>query len=308
MLPNLVERRGRSFFRDRRTIGFWWWEVESFPPTLAAAAHLVDEIWVGSGHVARAVGERVEKPVHVFPVPIVKPDVEPLGRAALGLPDDTFVFLFAFNFLSVFERKNPLGLLEAFSRAFAPGEGPTLVLKSTNSRFHPRELARLRDAVAARPDVLLLDGSLEPSRYHALIAAADAYVSLHRAEGLGLTIAEAMTLGKPAIATRYSGNLDFMTDENSYLVPYELEPIPSGVGPYPQGTLWAEPDLDAAAAQMRVVVEQPADARARAERAVLDLASAHGIPAAVEFVRERIAAPVPSTSFRKTRSGGLSTS
>jgi glycosyltransferase involved in cell wall biosynthesis len=292
-LPSLVERVGQSFFRDRRTVGFWWWEVESFPPTLAAAEHLVDEIWVGSRHVAGAVRERVEKPVHVFPVPIVRPAVDPVNRSTLGVPQDSFVFLFTFNFLSVFERKNPLGLIEAFGRAFAPGEGPVLVLKSINSRFFPRERARLRAAVAARPDIVLLDGAVEESRYRALVVAADAYVSLHRAEGLGLTIAEAMALGKPAIATAYSGNLEFMTDENSYLVPFELTPIPPGMGPYPPGTPWAEPNLEAAAAYMRAVVEQPKEASAKAERAVRDLESADGITRAADFVRERLAASAP---------------
>src|SRR3954447_20612787 len=69
VLPSLVQRYGRAFFRDGRTIGFWWWEVERFPPILAAAAHIVDEIWVGSSYVARGVRDAAAKPVHVFPVP-----------------------------------------------------------------------------------------------------------------------------------------------------------------------------------------------------------------------------------------------
>jgi glycosyltransferase involved in cell wall biosynthesis len=292
VLPALVERYGRSAFRDRRTIGFWWWEVESFPPTLAAAAHLVDEIWVGSAHVARAIAACVAKPVHIFPVPILRTPAPSVPRAELGLPLDAFTFLFTFSFRSVFARKNPLGLVDAFERAFAPDEGPVLVLKSSHSSWHPRELAELKTACAPRHDIVLVDRPLEEQRYRALLAAADAYVSLHRAEGFGLTIAEAMALGKPAIATAYSGNLEFMTEENSYLVPYTLAEIPRGTDPYPSHTPWAEPDVDEAARAMRTVFERPDEAGARAARALADIESRHTLEVAAAFVAQRLAADV----------------
>jgi hypothetical protein len=127
-LPALVESTGRSFLQQRRAIGFWWWEVDRFPPEMGLASHLVDEIWVGSDHVKGAIEAMVSKPVHTFPLPIVRPPVAPIRRADLGIPDRRFAFAFSFSFWSVFERKNPLGLIEAFSRAFAPDEGPVLVL------------------------------------------------------------------------------------------------------------------------------------------------------------------------------------
>jgi glycosyltransferase involved in cell wall biosynthesis len=289
VLPSIVQRFGPSPFRERRTIGFWWWEVESFPGPLAAAAHLVDEIWVGSAHVARAVRARVSKPVHVFPVPIVRPHPAKASRADLGVPTGAFAFLFTFSFRSVFDRKNPVGLVDAFDRAFTPGQGPVLVLKSSHSSRHPQELARLRTVIGSRTDVVLLDGPLSPGRYDALVNACDAYASLHRAEGLGLTIAEAMALGKPAIATAYSGNLEFMTDENSYLVPYRLSEIPRGIEPYPPNTPWAEPDLDSAAQALRAVVEHPDEARAKASRALHDFAERRTTAIAAAFVLERLA-------------------
>src|SRR5205823_1547928 len=135
--------------------------------------------------------------------------------------------------------------------AFAPGEGPQLVIKSTNGRSNLGDLERLRMAAAERPDVHVIDGYLTTDEKHSLMHACDAYVSLHRAEGFGLTPAEAMSLGKPVIATRYSGNLDFMNDENSYLVSFELVPIPSDCDPYPEGGLWAEPNVEEAARFMR---------------------------------------------------------
>jgi glycosyltransferase involved in cell wall biosynthesis len=303
-LPGVADGLGRSFFRGRRTIGFWWWEVDRLPAPLAAASHLVDEIWVGSRHVAAAVEAAVDKPVAIFPVPIKRPHVSPgVNRSAFDLPGEAFVFFFAFSFPSVFDRKNPLGLIDAFQRAFAPGEGPLLVIKSMGSRSYPRELARLKAAVESRPDIRLLDGALEESRYHALMNAVDCYVSLHRAEGLALTLGEAMALAKPAIATGYSGNLEFMTDQNSYLVPYDLVPIPNETGPYPPTAVWAEPDLESAAKLMRQVVEQRDASRAKAERGAQEITTKHGPGAAASFVRTRLEEPAPEPTLPSDAAG-----
>src|SRR5712691_4031005 len=187
LLPGLVETVGHSFFRERRTIGFWWWEVERFPAVMAWASHLVDEVWVGSDHVRQAIEADVSKPVHILPVPVIRPLVAPFARQDAGIPEGRFAFGFSFDFVSVFERKNPLGLVEAFTQAFAPDEGPILVIKTVNGGKFPDQLARLRAAAGARPDVFIVDRSLSPAQYHGLIAACDAYVSLHRAEGFGLT-------------------------------------------------------------------------------------------------------------------------
>jgi glycosyltransferase involved in cell wall biosynthesis len=298
MLPGVVEKLGASFFRDRRTIGFWWWEVDLFPPVMSWASHLVDEIWVGSDHVRGAVESTVAVPVFIFPVPIARPATVPVDRAGLGIPRDRFAFLFSFSFWSVFARKNPLGLIEAFSAAFTPNEGPVLVLKTVKGGDFPDQLAELRAAAARRPDVFVVDRHLAAPEYGGLVIACDAYASLHRAEGFGLTIAEAMALGKPAVATRYSGNLAFMTEANSYLVPSTLVPIPVHTEPYIGGGHWAEPDLPAAAALLRSVVEDPSEAEKRVEAALLDLESSHGLDGAATFIKNRLAAPpVPRPSI-----------
>jgi glycosyltransferase involved in cell wall biosynthesis len=293
LLPGFVEAVGRSFLKDRRTIAFWWWEVDRFPSVMAWASHLVDEIWVGSEHVKRAVESAVPKPVYTFPLPIPRPRATRVSRRELGIPEDRFAFIFSFNFWSVFERKNPLGLIDAFSRAFAPNEGPILVVKTVSGETYSSQLRRLRVAGEARPDVFVLDKGLSPDLYHGLVSACDAYASLHRAEGFGLTIAEAMALGKPAVATRYSGNLEFMSQSNSYLVPSDLVPIPAGLEPYTEGGLWAEPDVAAAATLLRRVVERPGEAAAKAETALSDFEGQHGFGAAAAFVKERLANPAP---------------
>ena len=132
--------------------------------------------------------------------------------------DDRFTFLFMFDFFSTLQRKNPLGLIDAFTRAFAPDEGPRLLLKTINARFRPEAADELRRRIGERPDIELVDRYLDPRQNAALIARADCYVSLHRSEGFGLTLAESMALGTPVIATGYSGNIDFTTPSNSYLV------------------------------------------------------------------------------------------
>lgn len=281
---------GPSFFDGRHTIGYWFWEVAPLPHSMHGAFERVDEVWAATDYVADILRAAGRKPVFTVPLPLLVPvpTVPPaITRERLGLPE-RFTFLLLFDFLSVVERKNPLGLIEAFTRAFAPGEGPLLVLKSINGHLLLPQLERLRATVAARPDILSLDGHYSADEKNGLLAACDCYVSLHRAEGLGLTMAEAMALGKPTIATAYSGNLHFMTDENSYLVDYTLSAVPAGCEPYAVGSRWAEPDLGHAARLMREVYEHPREAAQRGERGRLDILERHGVGVSAAAIAERI--------------------
>jgi len=186
------------------------------------------------------------------------------------------------------ERKNPWGLVDAFGAAFAPGEGPLLVIKSINARQRPDQAERLRLHVAGAPDILLLEDYLDADDRDALVGLCDCYVSLHRSEGLGLTMAEAMAFGKPVIATGYSGNLQFMTEANSFLVPWTPTSIPAGCEPYPPGGRWAEPDLDAAAGLMRTVFEDGDLAAARGRQGAEDLRVLHSAEVAGRQVSARL--------------------
>jgi glycosyltransferase involved in cell wall biosynthesis len=177
-----------------------------------------------------------------------------------------------FDFFSTLQRKNPLGLIDAFKRAFAPDEGPRLLLKTLNEKFRPKAAAELRAAIGNRRDIELVDRYLEPREISALVARAACYVSLHRSEGFGLTLAEAMALGTPVIATAYSGNMDFTTERNSFLVGWTRTRVGPDCDVYPSEGSWAEPDVDHAAALMRRILEHPVEAAERASRARGDIA------------------------------------
>ncbi len=285
-LPALHASLGPEFFEDRYTIGVWAWEVDVVPPSWDRAFGLVDEIWVYSRYVQEIVSNVSPVPVVRMALPIVAP---PPGGEIVGLHlPDGFAFLFLFDFYSTLARKNPLGLIAAFERAFAPGEGPHLILKSHNGDYKPERLARLREAAGDRPDIHLVDRFLTESEMAALMRRADCYVSLHRAEGFGLTLGETMALGKPVIATGFSANLDFMTAENSYLVRHRETLVGEEGENYPAHGTWAEPDIDHAAQLMREVWENPREARARGARAQREIEEHFSLEAVGHVARERL--------------------
>ena len=303
MLPGLAAQVDPSFFDGRHTIGLWWWEASVFPERWRSSFDYVDELWAGSEFVAETLAAASSTPVVHMPMPVTLPPVITPEREAIGLPDG-FVFLLLYDFNSVLGRKNPLGLLEAFLRAFPdPAEGARLALKSINAEQHPNEHDQVRMAAKGHPHVHLLDYYVTPDEKNGMIAAADCYASLHRSEGFGITMAEAMLLGKPVVATGYSGNLDFMTPENSYLVDHALVPIGPGNGPYPAEAEWAEPDLDHAARQLRAVFDDQDEARRRGEVAAADIRRAHSAEASGRAMEERlvrIRGTLPTDDFDPT--------
>ena len=289
-LLQFVQGDGRDLLRGRYSTGVWFWETDRLPRQLRPALDFVDEVWVASDFVREAIAAETPKPVLTLPLPVLVPAPPAISRAELGWPEAATVFLFVFDFFSTLERKNPLGLIEAFKRAFPEPEpsGALLYVKSINGDRARDELARVRAEVEGRPDIVLSDGYIEHDRLTALTALCDCYVSLHRSEGFGLTIAEAMAYGKPAIATGYSGNLAFMDGDCSYLVPYSLTSLAQAVGPYPAGTVWADPDLDEAARVLREVVEHPERARDRGQRGREAVERRQSLERAASFLAERV--------------------
>jgi glycosyltransferase involved in cell wall biosynthesis len=267
--------------------GIWYWELESAPPEWAQYADLIHEVWAPTEFIARAL-ERVV-PVPIIPLlPGLKlKSIPPRSRAELGLPEDRFLFLFMFAMSSIVERKNPLAVIESFARAFRRSEKVALAIKVLRGDAHPTAFRKLVRA-ARSAGVVIIDQVMSREESYALINACDCYVSLHRAEGLGLTMAEAMLMGKPVIATGYSGNLSFMTPSNSLLVDYRLAPIRSFTPPYSKGSLWAEPSIEHAARCMHWVYAHPEQARTLGARAQADLCTLFSPEAAGRRMADRL--------------------
>ncbi len=278
-------------------IGYWYWELSDLPADVRSALTPVDEVWAPT----RFIGDAFRKHLRVPVVPMLPgvrlPAFRPRPRAHFGLPDDRFLVLFAFDMNSQMRRKNPLALVDAFRRAFRTDDRAHLVLKTSRGHRHPAEFATLasacRDAGAT-----LIDEVLPREDTVALFDACDCYASLHRSEGLGLGMAEAMLLGKPVVATAYGGNLDFMTPDTALLVDSREVPIPVDAPPYPQGFLWAEPSLETAAGRLRWAYEHRDDAASLGLRGKRHAEEVLSLDAAGRRMAERLAA------IRATRSVG----
>jgi hypothetical protein len=284
-LPDFVERLGEDYFEGPR-IGIWGWETNSIPPRWQRAFALVDEIWVYSRFMAENIGAVAPVPVLALPPPVQRP-AEPLLPLRLGTPEG-FLFLFVFDYLSTVQRKNPVGLIEAFISAFKPGEGPQLLIKTINGPLRPLAEEEVLWAAHGRADIHVVDRSLSGEEMGGLMAACDCYASLHRAEGFGLTMAEAMAIGKPVIGTGYSGNVDFMSAENSYLVDYTIGRVGPECEIYPPEGEWADPSVEHAAELMRRVLSDPEEAARIGARASEDIARTLSPEATGAAMRRRL--------------------
>jgi glycosyltransferase involved in cell wall biosynthesis len=253
--------------RGGHRIGLWFWEVDVFPAKWARIMKAVDEVWVTSDHTKQAIdalGSRTR--VRVVPLPVIPPSAPTsFTRPMLGMPEDTTIFLCSYDFFSVVRRKNPLDTIEAYTRAFGPDDGAVLILKSINGHLRVPELEEIRYRAAGRPDILVMDGYLDAVQVQGMIELSDCVVSLHRAEGYGLNLIDAMVVGTPVVATGYSGNLAFMDEKNSFLVPYDLVEVGPGNEPYEPHAHWAQPRIDDAAELMRAIHDDPARAARRGE-------------------------------------------
>ena len=288
-VPEVFRQAGLHRRSGGYRIAVWVWELEQLPEAWLGRGADVDEIWAPTAFIANAL-KPLGKPV--FPMlPSVRiPAFEPKPKAACGLDPSKFTFLFTFDMNSRMPRKNPLGLIEAFRLAFAKSEPVELVIKvSPQEKHYPEWWNELRSA-AARHGVKLIDRSLPRGDLLALMNATDAYASLHRSEGFGLTMAEAMLLGKPTIGTGYSGNLDFMNAENSYLVSHAPGRIEDDIPPYPKGCVWAEPSVEDAARQMRRIFDHPEEAKRIAARGRADPERTLSVQAAAPRMIERLRA------------------
>jgi len=286
LLPIIRDYISPDFFQNRYNIGIWAWESPTFPHSWYDRFVLLDEIWVGSSFMADAIGRVAPIPVIQMPHIVEVPDCPP-DRAAFGLSEDEFIFLFMFDCNSFLQRKNPEAAVDAFCRAFEPHQPVRLLIKSMHGDKHSEAYQALQKRTGdAR--ISFVDGVLDSEARYQLIVSCDAFLSLHRAEGFGLSIAEAMALGKPVLATGWSGNMDFINVANSLPVAYSLKTLDQDEGPYEKGTLWAEPDIEHAAQLMRQLVNDPSLGQRLGMRARLDIQQYFSAAAVGERLLERL--------------------
>lgn len=266
----------------RYRIGLWAWELEDFPEWLHSAFALVDEVWTVSDFCRDAIAKHSTVPVKTIPVPVRDPG-EP-GPAPTG----PVQFLFAFDFNSIGQRKNPWGAVAAFQQAFEGRDDVRLVIKAINGKLHPLSAERLRVLAADDPRIELLERYLTVQELHDLYANSTAYISLHRSEGFGLTVAEAMARALPVISTDYSSTTEFFDSTVGWPIPYELVEVGKGNYPYHETAVWADPDLDAAARAMREIADDPAEARRRGLAAREYILRTRSMAAAATWMREQL--------------------
>jgi glycosyltransferase involved in cell wall biosynthesis len=258
-LPYVATRLGRQFLAGRRIIGYWSWELPVMGPDWRRGLPLVHEIWVPSRFNADSLPADLKVPVKVVPHPMAAPAQGAVrARDRFGLSEDKFVVFAAFDMGSTYGRKNPRASVAAFRQAFGDDPNCLMVLKVGHAADAGWAMADLRDAIQGMSNVRLMQEILSRADMTALVASADVVLSLHRAEGFGLLMAEAMLHGVPAVATGWSGNIDFMTPEDSALVGYKLVPVDDPQGTYTvKGAEWAEADVGDAAAWLKRLYKDP---------------------------------------------------
>ncbi|HEX2101352.1 MAG TPA: glycosyltransferase family 4 protein [Candidatus Synoicihabitans sp.] len=273
---DIDHHHGRAFRAGRYNVAYWAWELPEFPPAWATYCQYFDEIWCPSDFVREAVAMQAPVPVLTMPHAIAfeRPSETTAElRARLGLPPERLLYLFVYDLNSYSPRKNPEAVIAAFREARVADQGAALVIKTHNVGGNESDLAALRRAVADLPSCTIIDSTLSRADTYRLQAACDVFVSLHRSEGFGLSVAESMFLGKPVITTNWSATAEYADASNAAPVNCRLVPLERNIGPYAKGQIWAEPEIGHAASWIARLAGEPglrarlgAAARATIER------------------------------------------
>lgn len=252
---NIIDK---SILDYRKNIAYWLWELEEFPKKWRACIETVDEIWAPSEFVCKSIRKCTNKSVRRLPyaIEIKKPEIS--TRSYFGFPEEAFLYLAMYDCQSISERKNPKGMIDAFIRAFSPDYANNykigMILKVNHGEYE-NKLTMLKNQLREYKYIFFITDILTRDEVYALEAVADVLVSLHRSEGFGLAVAEAMSLGTAVVTTNWSATTEFTTEDNACLVDYDLVELEHAIGPYKKGSRWAEPDINQAAKYMKQMYE-----------------------------------------------------
>lgn len=276
----------RSIWKGRYNIGFWLWELEEFPDEWIPCFRLLDEIWTPSEFISNSIRKKTELPVITVPYHVTAPIANKYARSDFSLPEDVFLFMMMYDRTSVTERKNPGAVIEAYKMAFKQNEKTGLVIKINNCT--DEEIQELKASMENHPNVYFITEILNRDQVSSLIQCVDVVVSLHRAEGFGLVLAEAMLLGTPVIATNWSSNTEFMTAEVSCLVDYKLVELQENIGLFKKGNHWANANVEQAATFMRKLYEEPEYHQMMSKQAKTHIEDRLSMEQAVNIINDRI--------------------
>lgn len=256
-LQNSIWKLGFNTFSRHYNIGFYLWEQPEFPKEWLFAIDLMDEIWTPAEFISKGIRQLTDKPVYTMPYGMYEPNVECIyDRAHFGLPQNICLFMVSYDGYSSSERKNPIGSVRAYAKAFSKSDiNVGLVIKATHAREN--DLEQFRKILQGYPNIIILKNSYDKIEFNSLVACVDVYVSLHRAEGFGLVMAEAMLLETAVIATNWSANTEFMNEDVACMVSADIVTLEKDSFPYKKGTHWARPSEQEAVNFMKRLAYEP---------------------------------------------------
>lgn len=278
---------GKKVWDYRYNIAFWLWELEEFPEEWVGCIDILDEIWTPSEFVSEALRKVTDKPVITIPYHVEAPTDEKYDRKYFSLPENKFLFLMMYDSGSMMERKNPLGVLEAFKKAFSKDDqGVGLVIKLNGKK--QEDIDKITEYLDGYTNVYFMTDILSKVEVNSLIADVDVFVSMHRAEGFGLVMAEAMLNRTPCIATNWSANTEFMNSSVACMLDYQLVSLQEDIGPFKKGKRWADPDVDQAAEFMKKLFEDTEFYRNMSEKAQEYITKKLGTQSITGLIEERL--------------------
>lgn len=278
---------GKKVWDKHYNIAFWLWETEEFPEEWNGCIDILDEIWTPAEFVSEAVRKVTNKPVYTVPYHVEAPIDTKYDRKHFGLPEDKFLYLMMYDSKSMMERKNPISVLNAFKKAFDKDNRDVGLVIKMNGR-NEEDIAQIQRLMDGYENIYFMTETLPKVEVNSLIACVDVFVSLHRAEGFGLVMAEAMLNGTPCIATNWSANTEFMNEEVACMVDYDIVELDHEIGPYKKGSHWAEPDVNQAAEYMRRLQSDRNFGQRMAQNAREDIRNQLGMESITRILEQRV--------------------